>query len=188
MGWGICFNLDTNGRVFCADGCKWRATKDDYADYPPWPSARQSVLDYFEHEAHRELDMIRDECPGTAAALKEACDEHIGSALGHYERLSDCEKTQLHQQKMDELTQSLEYLEAEKKQAYDQYIQCRKEFKAYQPCTKPPKTRVEELERAIRPLKLELEMELSARDYDHYKSDLLKTKRDLKLEKMFTLE
>lgn len=188
MGWGISFDLDANGRVYCSDGCKWRATKADYADYPPWPSAQQSVLDYFEHEAHRELDMIRDECPGTAAALKEACDEHIGSALGRYERLSDREKTELHQKKLDELVKNLEHLEAEKKQAYHDYIQCRKDFRAYKPCTQAPKTRAEELQRAITPLRLELEMELSARDYDHFKSALTKAKRDLKLEKLFTLE
>jgi hypothetical protein len=48
--------------VYCVDGCKWKSTASDYAeaDFPPWPSARQSVLDYFEGEAHRELDMIRD--------------------------------------------------------------------------------------------------------------------------------
>ena len=89
MGWGICFALDANDRVYCADGCKWRSKAGDYTDYPEWPSARQSVLDYFEGEAHSELDMIRDECPGTASALAEACDEHMGIALGEYETLSD---------------------------------------------------------------------------------------------------
>ena len=48
MGWGIGFALDSQGRVYCADGCKWRASKPDYDDYYPWPSARQAVLDYFE--------------------------------------------------------------------------------------------------------------------------------------------
>ena len=51
MGWGICFDLDANGRVYCADGCKWRATKADYANYPVWPSAQSAVLEYFEDEA-----------------------------------------------------------------------------------------------------------------------------------------
>lgn len=66
---GICFGLDAQGRVYCVDGCNWKATAADYADYPQWTSARQSVLDYFEGEAHRELDMIRDGKLSTYARL-----------------------------------------------------------------------------------------------------------------------
>jgi hypothetical protein len=185
MGWGIGFALDNQGRVYCSDGCKWRASKADYDDYPPWPSARQSVLDYFEYEAHSELDMIRDECPGTAAALKEACDEHIGYALCSYNHLSKKEQTDLHVEKMEELHHVIEILETGKKEAYQDYIDARKAFKAYKPPTKEPKTRLQELENMIEPLKLELTIEKLAVRYDEHKAELAKAKRELKLEKLF---
>jgi hypothetical protein len=185
MGWGISFALDSQGRVYCADGCKWRATKADYEDYPQWPSARQSVLDYFEGEAHRELDLIRDEFPGTAAGLKEACDEHIGAAMGQYDRLTDKEKTDLHNEMMEKLKEQIVNLEDLKKEAYQDYIDARKEFKAYKPPTKQPKTRLEELENIIRPLKLELAMEEAAVNYDTMKYNIKQAKRELKLEKLF---
>lgn len=185
MGWGIGFALDAQGRVYCADGCNWRATKADYDGYYPWPSARQAVLDYFEGEAHRELDMIRDECPGTAAALKEACSEHIGAALGEYDRLTDKQKTDLHIETMEGLKNEIIRLEEGKKNAYENYIHHRKNFNAYKPPTKQPKTRIEEIENSMRPMHFELSMEYAARDYDTMKSDLAKAKRDLKLEKLF---
>ena len=185
MGWGICFALDSQGRVYCADGCKWRASKAAYDNYYPWPSARQAVLDYFEGEAHRELDMIRDECPGTAAALKEACEEHIGYALREYDRLTDQQKTDLHNEKMEELKNQVDGLEEFKKTVYQFYIDARKAFKAYKPPTKAPKTRIEEIENTIRPLQLELAMEQAARNYDTMKSDLAKAKRDMKMERLF---
>jgi hypothetical protein len=188
MGWGICFALDTHGRVYCADGCNWRATNQDYDGYPEWPSARQSVLDYFEGEAHRELDMVRDECPGTAAALKEACGEHIGSALGEYDSLTDQQKTELHNEMMENLKERIDLLEERKRSAYDNYIHRRKAFKDYKPPTKPPKTRIEEIENTMKPLDFELFMEYAARDYDTMKSELTKAKREMRLEKMFTLE
>jgi hypothetical protein len=187
MGWGVCFDLDANGRVYCADGCKWRATKADYAGYPVWPSAQSAVLEYFEDEAHRELDMIRDECPGTAAALDAACHEHIGSALHYYERLSDQEKTDRHLEMLDGLTTRLNSLEEKKKLAYTTYVEARKAYKAYTPPTKTPKTRVEELENIIAPLDLELAMERAARSYDNYKSELTRVKRDIRLENQFKL-
>jgi hypothetical protein len=185
MGWGIGFALDSQGRVYCSDGCKWRASKADYEGYPEWPSARQSVLDYFEYEAHSELDMIRDECPGTAAALKEACDEHIGQALSRYNRLSKKEQTDLHDEMMEKLKNDIVNLADLKKDAYETFLTARKEFKAYQPPTKQPKTRIDELNNMIKPLRMELFMEIAARDYDTMKSDLAKAKRELKLEKLF---
>ena len=185
MGWGICFALDSQDRVYCADGCNWRARKADYDGYYPWPSARQAVLDYFEGEAHSELDMIRDECPGTAAALKEACDEHIGYALGEYDRLTNQEKTDLHIQKMEQIQRTIEIIESSKKEAYQDYIEARKAFKAYKPPAKAPKTRLQELENMIEPLKLELRMENLAVRYDEHKAELAKTKRELKLERLF---
>jgi hypothetical protein len=185
MGWGICFALDSQGRVYCADGCNWRASKADYDDYYPWPSARQEVLDYFEYEAHSELDMIRDECPGTAAALKEACSEHIGTALRRYDRLTDQQKTDLHTETMEKLQHTVEILEASKKEAYQDYIEARKAFKAYKPPTKAPKTRLQELYNTIEPLKLELNMEQLAVRYDEHKAELAKVKRDMKMERLF---
>ena len=185
MGWGICFALDSQDRVYCADGCKWRASKADYDDYYPWPSARQAVLDYFEYTAHSELDMIRDECPGTAAALKEACDEHIGYALREYDRLTDKEKTDLHNEKMEELQHTIEILEPSKKEAYQDYIDARKAFKAFKPPTKAPKTRLHELYHMIEPLNMELKMEELAVRYDEHKAELAKAKRELKREKLF---
>jgi polyhydroxyalkanoate synthesis regulator phasin len=185
MGWGIGFALDSQGRVYCSDGCKWRASKADYEGYPEWPSARQSVLDYFEYEAHRELDMIRDECPGTAAALKEACSEHMGEAMHRYNRLSRKEQTDLHNEMMEKLKNQVDGLEELKKEAYQDYIDARKEFKAYKPPTKQTKTRLEELENIIRPLKLELAMEEAAVNYDTMKYNIKQAKRELKLEKLF---
>jgi hypothetical protein len=185
MGWGICFDLDTNGRVYCVDGCKWRASKSDYSDYYPWPSALQSVLDYFEGEARRELDMIRDEFPGTAEGLKEACEEHIGLALREYDSLTAEERMNLHLEKMKELENEMNSLEEQKKILYDRYIQSRKAFKDYKPQTKKPKTRIDEIEIIIKPLNLELNMELAAREYDGCKLALTRTKRSLKLEKLF---
>lgn len=187
MGWGICFDLDVNGRVYCADGCKWRATKADYEGYPVWPSARQSVLDYFEIEAHLELDMIRDECPGTASALAEACREHIASALYQYDRLSDDEKTKLHEEKIDELKTAITLTENQKKTAYAEYLEKKKEFKAYVPPTKQPKTRIDELKDKMYPLTLELAMEIAALEYDKSKTELTRLNRELKLEKRFNI-
>jgi hypothetical protein len=187
MGWGIGFALDSQGRVYCSDGCNWRATKADYDDYHPWPSARQSVLDYFEGEAHRELDMIRDECPGTASALKEACSEHIGAAMGQYDRLSKKEQTDLHNEMMERLENDIVNLEDLKKHSYETFLTARKEFKAYKPPTKQPKTRIDELNNMIKPLRMELFMEVAASDYDTMKSELTKAKRNLKLEKLFNV-
>ena len=185
MGWGICFALDSQDRVYCADGCKWRASKAAYDDYYTWPSARQAVLDYFEHTAHSELDMIRDECPGTAAALKEACEEHIGYALREYDRLTDQQKTDLHTEIMRQLKDVIEILEASKKEAYQDYIEARKAFKAYKPPTKAPKTRLQELYNMKELLNLEMVMEEFALRYDEHKEELAKAKRELKREKLF---
>ena len=158
-------------------GCKWRATKADYEGYPVWPSARQSVLEYFERDAHSELDMIRDECPGTAAALAEACDEHIGSALSRYNDLTDKEKTEMHEEYLADLEKQLDDYEKKRSEMYKEYIEARKAFKAYQAPTKPAKTRLEEIERALVPLNLELKMEQYAKKYDMYKSHVFKIGR-----------
>ena len=169
MGWGICFALDANDRVYCADGCKWRSTAGDYADYPVWPSARQSVLDYFEGEAHGELDMIRDECPGTAAALSAACDEHMGSALGHYDDLSNEEKQKRHDAKMKELESDLVRIKSELESTLEKHKYAKKAWEEYKKSlskAKPAKTRADELRQTMAPFRIELEMEEAAEEYD----------------------
>jgi hypothetical protein len=187
MGWGICFALDENNRVYCADGCRWSSRESDYADYPKWPSARQSVLDYFEGPAHRELDMIRDECPGTPAALKEACKEHMSSALGYYDRISDDKKREWHEKMIEELTRNLEESETCAKEAHEEYKVHAKAFKEYKAPTTPAKTRLQEIERLMEPLKLEYEKEKYAEAYDRHMKSARYYKKMLKLENLFTL-
>ena len=190
MGWGICFALDTNGYVYCADGCKWRARKSDYEDYPPWPSARQAVLDYFEGEAHRELDMVRDEFPGTAAGLHQACDEHIGSALGHYWDMSEDERKEAHEASMAEFEGDLEHAKEGLAIALEVYKMCKKtwaEYKKNPPKVKPAKTRADEIRQLIAPLRIELEMEEAAEECDRLRTAKARATRMLNLEKKFTL-
>ena len=190
MGWGICFTLDANGYVYCADGCKWRARKSDYADYPPWPSARQAVLDYFEGEAHRELDMVRDEFPGTAAGLQVACDEHIGYALRQYDRMSDDEKREAHEASMAEfegdLARANENLETALKVYKDQKT-IWTGYKKNPPKMKPAKTRADELRQLIEPLLLEIATEEAAERCDCLRRTKAYATRMLNLEKKFTL-
>jgi len=190
MGWGICFALDANGYVYCADGCKWRARKSDYEDYPPWPSARQAVLDYFEGDAHSELDMVRDECPGTAAGLHQACDEHIGSAMSEYDRWTDEEKQASHDASMSEFEGDLEHAKEGLANALEVYKMCKKawtEYKKNPPKVKPAKTRADEIRQLIAPLRIELEMEEAAEECDRLRTAKARTTRMLNLEKKFTL-
>jgi hypothetical protein len=190
MGWGIGFALDPNGYVYCSDGCKWRASKRDYDGYPVWPSARQAVLDYFEGEAHRELDMIRDEFPGTAAGLHAACAEHIGAALCRYERMTDDEKREAHKDSMAEFEEdlqsfkdSVEYHSCEYKVWKDSLT----EYKKNPPKVKPAKTRADELRQIIAPLRLELNMEEAAEGYDRARRAKARVTRMINLEKKFHL-
>jgi hypothetical protein len=188
MGWGVCFALDANGYVYCADGCKWRARKGDYDDYPPWPSARQAVLDYFEGEAHRELDMVRDEFPGTAAGLHAACDEHIGAALRQYGRLSDDEKREAHEDSMAEFEEDLRsFKESEEYHSFTYKVWKEKwtEYKKNPPKVKTAKTRADELRQLIEPLRIELNMEEAAEEYDRARRDIARVTRMLNLEKKF---
>ena len=190
MGWGICFALDANDRVYCADGCKWRSKAGDYVDYPEWPSARQSILDYFEGEAHSELDMVRDECPGTAAALAEACDEHMGIALGEYDTLSDEQKQKLHDEKMKELESDLVRIKRELESTLERHKCCKKAWDDYKkgpPKVKPAKTRADEIRQAMAPFRIELEMEEAAEEYDRLKKAKATVTRLLAREKRFHL-
>ena len=190
MGWGIGFALDANGHVYCSDGCKWRATKSDYRGYYPWPSARQAVLDYFEGEAHRELDMIRDEFPGTAAGLREACAEHINVALGNYDRMSDDEKREAHELSMNEfeadLQSSTENLETALKVYKDQKT-IWTGYKKNPPKVRPAKTRADELRQLLEPLLLEIAMEEAAEECDRLRNAKARATRMLNLEKKFHL-
>lgn len=190
MGWGICFALDDQGRVYCADGCKWRMIKEDYDGYPEWPSARQAVLEYFQMEAHSELDMVRDECPGTAAALRDACDEHVSLALREYDSLSDERKVRLHEQKITELEADLVRIKKELERHLDKYKQAKEAWKNYQ--TNPhkvrmAKTRADELRQITAPYRVELEMEEAAEECDRLKTAKMRTTRMLNRENKFTL-
>jgi len=188
MGWGVCFALDANGYVYCADGCKWRARKSDYEGYAPWPSARQAVLDYFEGEAHRELDMVRDEFPGTAAGLHAACDEHIGAALRQYGRLSDDEKREAHEAARAEFEGDLENANEALTVALEQYNECKKVWTGYKknpPKMKTAKTRADELRQLTEPLLLELATEEAAEECDRLRRAKASATRQLNLEKKF---
>jgi len=190
MGWGICFALDSNGYVYCADGCKWRARKSDYVEYPPWPSARQAVLDYFEGEAHRELDLVRDEFPGTAAGLHAACEEHIGAALSRYHHLSDEEKREAHEASLAEFESDLASIKDELVRTLETYKQAKEAWTSYKknpPNVRPAKTRADEIRQMLAPLNLELEMETAAEECDRLKSAKIRTTRLLNLEKKFHL-
>ena len=188
MGWGVCFALDHNGSVYCRDGCNWRSKASDYADYPEWPSARQAVLEYFQGDAHRELDMVRDECPGTASALKEACEEHMVHALSHYDRLKDERKIRLHEQKMTELENDLARINEQLPRALETFKQSKTHWTNCQknpPKAKAAKTRADELRQIMAPYRVELEMEEAAEECDRLKTAKIRTTRMLNREKKF---
>lgn len=180
MGWGICFALDGNNVLYCADGCKWKARK---SDMPLKPSGCEYVLEYFEGELHSELDMIRDECPGTAAALRDACDENIRGAVRAYERLSAEEKANLSQISIESLEKDLEFAVERLKVEKEVYAECKKAFKAFKPSNKTPKFRLDELRMQIEPLKLELDMEVAADKVESLTKTIKYLKRSIKLEK-----
>lgn len=194
MGWGICFALDENGYVYCADGCKWRARKSDYvnADYPSWPSARQAVLDYFEGPAHSELDMIRDEFPGTAEGLRAACEEHIGSALQYYwDTTTADERKEAHEAAIAEFKSDVDGYTAALTQKLAEYKERKKawtEYKKNPPKVKPAKTRADELRQLIAPLKIELELEEVAEECDRLRRAKTRASRQLNLEKKFKID
>lgn len=189
MGWGVCFGIDEKYRVYCVDGCKWRASENDYRDFYPWPSAREYLVNYFQGSAHRELDMIRDECPGTASALAAACDEHMSSAFGDYDRLSFEEKERLHKEKLEELENELGSIDVQS--AFENYKTIKNvwnDYKKNPPKLRRPKTRIEEIENIIYPLQIELELEKAAANVDWLKKEKARLTRLVKLEKLFSKE
>ena len=190
MGWGVHFALDANGYVYCADGCKWRSHAADYEDYPEWPSARQAVLEYFQLEAHTELDMVRDECPGTAAGLKEACEEHMVDALRQYNRLSDERKIRMHEAKMTEIEGYLNHNKVALERSLEAYKWAKetwKEYSAHPPKVRTAKTRADELRQIMAPYRVELEMEEAAEECDRLKTAKIRTTRMLNREKKFSV-
>lgn len=185
MGWGICFSIDDNYRIYCADGCRWRAKESDYDGFSKCPSAREYVLEYYEGDAHRELDMIRDEFPGTAAGLASACPEYLASAFYSYNRLPEETKRKMHEEKLAVLEAELKSVAESIPVAMTEYREAKKRFKEYKPPTKPAKTRVEELENLMKPLQLELAMERAATNVDNLKKEKTRTARFVRMEKTF---
>ena len=177
MGWGICFALDDNNVLYCADGCKWKARK---ADMPDRPSGCEYVLEYFECELHRELDMVRDECPGTASALKEAIEEYDLKDI--YEYLSEAEKTKRSRDCLERLKEKKIKTEKELADAKNRYTEAKNNFKNYKIPTSKHKYRAHELRAQIYPLQLELEMEDSALAVDRLEKLRKNINRNIKLE------
>jgi hypothetical protein len=178
MGWGICFGLENNV-LFCADGCKWKAKK---SDMPKTPSGCNYVLDYFENELHSELDMIRDECPGTPAALREACEENISWATSSYENLPLDKKKELSLQTIESIESNIIRTKEELAVVQERYKLAKDEFKNYKPPTKVAKMRYQELRDQIEPLSRELDVELNAHRIDTLKNQLKSLKKSLKCE------
>ena len=179
MGWGICFALDANNRLYCADGCNWKARK---ADMPVRPSGCQYVLEYFQNDLHRELDMIRDECPGTATGLKAALEEY-GDLSSIYDDLSDSEKERRSKAHLAELEESLAFIIQALPSAKDRYKWAKESFKNFKPLKKAPKLRADELAELIAPLQLELDMENAALALDRLEAERKSLARSIKLEK-----
>lgn len=188
MGWGICFGLDENERIYCVDGCKWHARESDYEGYHPWPSAREYVLDYYENShAHRELDMIRDECPGTARALAEACPEYIGSAFSAYDRLSDEEKTRRHENKLVELEKALDDAVKDIPAAETTYKEAKARYETVVKNERKFRRRVDQLEQALILLKAEFEMEKALDNLKFARKEKARAKRRVEAEQKFQL-
>jgi hypothetical protein len=134
--------------------------------------------------------MVRDECPGTAAGLHQACDEHIGSAMSEYDRWTDEEKQAAHDASMSEFEGDLEHAKEGLAIALEVYKMSKKawtEYKKNPPKMKPAKTRADEIRQLIAPLRIELEMEEAAEECDRLRTAKARATRMLNLEKKFTL-
>lgn len=186
MGWGICFALDDNYNLYCADGCRWRTTDRDYEGFPEWPSARLQVLEYYERDAHGELDMIRDECPGTAAALASACPEHLWSAFRSYTDLSDNEKQQMHENCLNEFQTNLDAVKNQLVDAKEKLAIEEKRFKEFK--SKNCRTRVDQIEEDIRRLQAELPYQKMLADVKHLRQMKMRYARLLRREQKFSTD
>jgi len=179
MGWGICFALDDKNRLYCSDGCNWKARK---ADMPTRPSACKYILEYFQSDLRRELDMIRDECPGTAAGLKAALEEY-GDLSSIYDHLSDEEKERRSKAYLGELEARLAAVMESLPHAKNRYKWAKEAFKNFKPAKKTPKFRVDELRALIAPFQAELDMEEAALNHDRLEAERKSLVRSIKLEK-----
>lgn len=117
--------------------------------------------------------MIRDECPGTAAALHEACPDALSDALRYYTSMSDNEKTELH-------TQALEDFEARLDIAQEAYSAAQKAL-GPAPVEKKCRSKIDTINNKIEVLQHELKVE----QVRLLKAELAKAKRLVKLEKTF---
>ncbi len=183
MGWGVVFGLDSRYNVYCRDGCRWKTTNEDYENFPPWPSARQSVLDYYQGEAHRELDNVRDEFPGTAEGLAEACAEHLSTALWSYSKQTDEQKKKLHDDMLKRLTDDIEFVKCKISENLEHTKNLKKPIKY-----RKPKNRIDELRNQLQPLQNELELEIAKKEYSNLKKQRDMLIRMLKKEKTFRID
>jgi len=177
MGWGITFALDKNV-IYCADGCKWKYR------LPLTYSGCQYVLDYFENEIHSELDMARDEFPGTPAGLREACEESVLDAIHAYECLSYERKEELRQAAIDEMKSSIDSMKYLLKVEKERYKDFKKAFEQYKPSTRKVKYRLDELKLQMEPIQLEMNMEQSADTIEYYRASLRYLYRAFKNERL----
>ena len=111
----------------------------------------------------------------------------MGSALAYYDRISDETKRTWHNKMVEELTSNLEEAERYAKEAHQNYKVSAKAFKEYKPFTTKAKTRIQEIERLMEPLKLEYEKERYAEQYDRHTKNARYYKRMLKLENLFNI-
>ena len=179
MGWGISFGLDNNNRLYCSDGCNWKARK---ADMPIRPSACQYVLEYFQQDLHRELDMVRDECPGTATGLKAALEEY-GDLSYIYDSLPNSEKERRSTEYLRELEKRLATVTEALPHYKNRYKWAKEAFKNFKPSKKAPKLRSDDLRALIAPLQAELNVEEAAAHHDRLEDERKSIVRSIKLEK-----
>lgn len=166
----LSFALDPKYRVYCED---WKARARDYTEFPVWPSALETVLEELEHA---ELE--------TAAE----CDEALPDALSVYGTMTTEEKMLRHEKKTLELDRDLKQVREALASAQAEY-KVQKAACALGPPTykRGPKSRADELERQIVPLKLELAKERAAMNVDTLTKMVTSLKRLARLENKFSV-
>ena len=113
--------------------------------------------------------------------------------MSAYDDLSDEEKQQLHDDTMTSLTENLTSVKTKIAEAVEEYKRAKEAFNDLKKKIplhkeKAAKTRLDEIEREMYPLEKEREMELAATKVDRLRAQKKTLDRDLKLEKLFTLE